>query len=146
MVATELAYINLGAQQASTTFILPAGVEPPVNFIPTNSRRTLETDGLLLSGIFRYPTESGFNPFLTAGVFYSEQDFKMRATSTNPNLNLPVLEFSDSRSDTSLQLGAGLEYSLSDRIFLRADYKFFHDVSGGDISTVGLSVRYVLGQ
>lgn len=100
----------------------------------------VKTTSFLLNGYYDFLNDSAFTPYLTVGMGFA----KVKAS-----ISLPSVPLTESDSDTvfAYQIGAGLEYALSQTVALDARYRYSatSDPSFGTIEAETGSHNLLLG-
>jgi opacity protein-like surface antigen len=121
--AVELNYLNLGKLETSRTVLLPTYPSrnpfTPVQFVPAQFKRELETTGPSVSALGILPMRDQWFIYARAGVFFA--DMKLTA-SLDGNSN------STTFGSESVLWGAGTQFDFGSHWSVRADFQRFNDV------------------
>ncbi|MFC1233693.1 OmpA family protein [Vibrio sp. F74] len=126
-LAIESGYDYLGKAKAT----YPSSSGPSVN-----ASSSTKVQGVELGLKADYHLVDSLNIFGKIG------GFNWQAEQKRQELNRSTRDTDDG---TSLMLGTGLEYHLSDQLRTRLEYQWFNDVDGSDISFVTVGLSYAFG-
>ncbi|UGA56644.1 outer membrane beta-barrel protein [Vibrio sp. VB16] len=126
-LAIESGYDYLGKAKAT----YPSSSESSIN-----ASNSTKVQGVELGLKADYYLADRLNIFGKVGGFRWQAEQKMQEPNrSNRNTD----------DGTSLMLGTGLEYQLSDQLRTRLEYQWFDDISGSDVSFLTVGLAYTFG-
>jgi OmpA-OmpF porin, OOP family len=137
--AVEGGFAHLGEFNITRALASPPGAA---------ANASLRVKGWIIDGVGTFALGNGFSALGRVGVLLSEV-VTVRSTSGGATL-APGLDASGIRDDFNFKIGAGLQYALTPRVTLRAEWERFYRVGDPDITgeldidlmSVGVLLRF----
>jgi OmpA-OmpF porin, OOP family len=131
----DTAYRLFGGYQVSKHFAVEVGYhqfgEATANF--GNFRATIEATAFDAVAVGILPVANNFSVFGKIGLYQGDTEF----TSNIPGVT------NESKSNTDLTFGLGVQFDLAKNFAIRAEYQKFQDMGGGNIGEVDIDVMSI---
>ncbi len=130
-LVVEVGSVDFGEAEFDTP-IINLSVAPP-QIVPGAIK--VEVDGFFLSGLTEWPVSDKFSVLAKLGMIYWDLEFSI--TDTADDL---ALIGDEDENGTDIFYGLGIQYKLTDKFSLRAEWERFNNIGSSETGTTDIDL------